>query len=443
MARRKLHRYTGNEVASQPSIAEQLLRGTKIGNWLYGESKTYTDGNNAKRQDATFKESANGQMVQRMGETAKDAGSLALTGLAFGNPLTTSNAMAPLITGSQAYWIGYGINDGAQRIESIGEGVKNFVEDPSWQVAGEVAREVPMLALDVAGAVPVAKTVTTVAKQMAKPAPKPTIVVQENPGYINTVDDALPERQPLTINKSTQFWNRPGSNPTSFKEMNELVDVNGKMVPKWQLSRGQRTQPYVIGYRVLHPEDVVVNFEKEKNTILNLFNSKTYRDRLLADGYTPEQIDDFIQTRIPIKRLRTATAAQSNKVGIGDAGEAFGDYIWLNPKIGDAEVALHEFGHVSEWPGMWGSTIQPKITTIEPPYFDSRYFLSPGEVRTRALGVLQWMDETGGSIDDFYKATKFGTNRRASQFRFAYPEDQGRNYLLHFWQNGGKVNPKK
>ena len=38
-----------------------------------------------------------------MGETAKDAGSLALTGLAFGNPLTTSNAMAPLITGSQAY----------------------------------------------------------------------------------------------------------------------------------------------------------------------------------------------------------------------------------------------------------------------------------------------------------------------------------------------------
>lgn len=67
-----------------------------------------------------------------------------------------------------------------------------------------------MLALDVAGAIPVAKTATTVAKQMVKPMPeytpvKPTTVVQENPGYINTVDDALPERQPLTINKSTQF----------------------------------------------------------------------------------------------------------------------------------------------------------------------------------------------------------------------------------------------
>ena len=32
MAKRKLHRYTGNEIASQPSIAEQLLRDTKIGN---------------------------------------------------------------------------------------------------------------------------------------------------------------------------------------------------------------------------------------------------------------------------------------------------------------------------------------------------------------------------------------------------------------------------
>jgi hypothetical protein len=67
-----------------------------------------------------------------------------------------------------------------------------------------------MLALDVAGAVPVAKTATTVAKQIIKPAStytsvKPTTIVQENPGYINTIDDALPERQPLTINKSTQF----------------------------------------------------------------------------------------------------------------------------------------------------------------------------------------------------------------------------------------------
>ena len=103
MTRRKLHRYTGNEVASQPSIAEQLLKGTKVGELLYGKPTEYTDGYGVKHQDATFKESTNGQLVQRMGETAKNAGNLALTGLAFGNPLTASNAMAPLITGAQTY----------------------------------------------------------------------------------------------------------------------------------------------------------------------------------------------------------------------------------------------------------------------------------------------------------------------------------------------------
>lgn len=103
MSRNKLKRYTGAEVAQPKSIAEQLLAGTKLGNLLYGKQKTYKDGYGTERKDASFKESTNGQLVQRMGDTAKDAGSLALTGLAFDNPLTASNAMAPLITGSQAY----------------------------------------------------------------------------------------------------------------------------------------------------------------------------------------------------------------------------------------------------------------------------------------------------------------------------------------------------
>ena len=72
--RNKLKRYTGAEVAQPKSIAEQLLAGTKLGNLLYGKQKTYKDGNNQERKDASFKESANGQLVQRMGETAKDTG---------------------------------------------------------------------------------------------------------------------------------------------------------------------------------------------------------------------------------------------------------------------------------------------------------------------------------------------------------------------------------
>lgn len=103
MSRNKLKRYTGAEVAQPKSIAEQLLAGTKLGNLLYGKQETYKDGYGTERKDASFKESANGQLVQRMGETAKDAGGLVATGLAFGNPLTASTYMAPLIAGSQAY----------------------------------------------------------------------------------------------------------------------------------------------------------------------------------------------------------------------------------------------------------------------------------------------------------------------------------------------------
>ena len=188
MSRNKLKRYTGAEVAQPKSIAEQLLAGTKLGSLLYGKQETYKDGNNQEREDASFNESANGQLVQRMVETAKDAGELVATGLAFGNPLTASNAMSPLIASSQAYWIGHGINDGAQRIENIGEGVKNFVEDPSWQNVWTVAKEVPMLVLDVAGALPVAKTVTTTAKQIT-PTVKSTVENARKVGY--SVEDRM------------------------------------------------------------------------------------------------------------------------------------------------------------------------------------------------------------------------------------------------------------
>lgn len=185
MSRNKLKRYTGAEVAQPKSIAEQLLAGTKLGNLLYGKPETYKDGYDIERKDADFKESANGQLVQRMWETAKDAGNLVATGLAFGNPLTASNTIAPLIVGSQAYWIGHGINDGAQRIDNVGESVQNFVEDPSWQNAGAIVKEVPMLALDVASALPVARTVIETSKN-AIPAAQ-----QAAQRVVGSVDDAI------------------------------------------------------------------------------------------------------------------------------------------------------------------------------------------------------------------------------------------------------------
>ena len=211
MTRRKLHRYTGNEVASQPSIAEQLLRGTKIGELLYGKPKTYTDGDGNEKQDATFKESANGRLVQRMEETAKGAGNLVLTGLAFGNPLTASSTMAPLITGAQAYWVGHGIQDGAQRIENIGEGVKNFVEDHSWQAAREVVKEVPMLALDVAGALPVVKTVIQTGKNIEPAAQQ---IVQKIDDGITTATKRIVDDGIIGVNEmSPKFVARATATP--------------------------------------------------------------------------------------------------------------------------------------------------------------------------------------------------------------------------------------
>ena len=53
-----------------------------------------------------------------------------------------------------------------QRIDNIGEGVKNFVEDPSRQNAGAIVNEVPMLVLDIAEALPVARTIIETGKNV-------------------------------------------------------------------------------------------------------------------------------------------------------------------------------------------------------------------------------------------------------------------------------------
>lgn len=56
------------------SIASQLLEGTKLGKLLYGEPETYTDGYGKTRSHASLEESANGQQLKRMKDTAVGAG---------------------------------------------------------------------------------------------------------------------------------------------------------------------------------------------------------------------------------------------------------------------------------------------------------------------------------------------------------------------------------
>lgn len=65
---------------------------------------TFEDGyGRTLNAEVPLQESAQGQELKRMGETAKDAGELVATGFAFGNPITASGALSPIIATSQAY----------------------------------------------------------------------------------------------------------------------------------------------------------------------------------------------------------------------------------------------------------------------------------------------------------------------------------------------------
>ena len=158
MAKKKSNALKGYETYSGKSWAKQLLAGTWLGNLLYGPEETYTDGYGHKRKDASFSESANGQEAKRMAETAKDAAKISAMGLAFGNPLTAGEVMAPLITGAQAYMVGEGLNDAQRRVN------ENLTTKKSnWEQVGDAA----IVGLDLLGSYPALKSINTGWQQVA------------------------------------------------------------------------------------------------------------------------------------------------------------------------------------------------------------------------------------------------------------------------------------
>ena len=119
---------------------------------LYGEPETYIDGYGKERQHASLEESANGQELQRMGDTAKTAGKIALTGAAFTNPVTAAGETAALMgTLGQAYFLGEGLKDAKYRIEN-----------------GSTAEDGAMLALDLLPAASTAKTLANGTRQVGR-----------------------------------------------------------------------------------------------------------------------------------------------------------------------------------------------------------------------------------------------------------------------------------
>ena len=113
----------------------------------------------------SLKESATGQELGRIKDAAKDAGKLVATGLAFSNPVTASTTMAPLITGSQVYFMSEGLKDAYNRVMS----------------SNKTAEDGAMVALDVAGAVPGIKPLVGGAKVLGNYANN--IIKISNPKY--------------------------------------------------------------------------------------------------------------------------------------------------------------------------------------------------------------------------------------------------------------------
>lgn len=112
----------------------------------------------------SLKESATGQEWDRIKDTAKGTGKLVATGLAFSNPVTASSTMAPLITGSQAYFMTEGLKDAYDRVTS----------------PNKTAADGAMVALDIAGAVPAFSAVRN-GYRFVKPAVKSGVLKVVDP----------------------------------------------------------------------------------------------------------------------------------------------------------------------------------------------------------------------------------------------------------------------
>ena len=222
---------------SGTSIAQQLLGNSWLGRLLYGKPETYKDGYGTERQHTSLSESANGQELQRMGDTAKTAGKIALTGFAFTNPFTASSTASSMLgTLGQSYFLGEGLKDAKYRIQNgstVGDGV--------------------MLGLDLLPATSVAKTVFNGAKNIG-PALKQIVKNAEYADYMGRLNDASKYNTGPTITNVTGTSDVIKSKPyariaPSDGRINSAVNYNLRYDPKNFVQVISDTEP---GYYSVH-----------------------------------------------------------------------------------------------------------------------------------------------------------------------------------------------
>ena len=182
----------------------------------------------------SLKESATGQELDRMKETAKGAGKLVATGLAFGNPVTASSVMAPLITGSQAYFMTEGLKDAYDRVSS----------------PNKTAADGAMIALDVAGAVPAFSAVRNGAKYVLPTAAKtvaPALIAKQiSKTKLPTVEPTLNigwgPKQTLKVSRAGEYDQMYF--PERWDVVNEGANPHGVWLQgKYGIPRTEITNP--------------------------------------------------------------------------------------------------------------------------------------------------------------------------------------------------------
>lgn len=241
------------------------------------------------------------------------------------------------------------------------------------------------------------------------------------------------------------------SQPSKISEAERLG------VPKGD--RNQKIKPHDYFYSL----GKYVNPKAYQKHMLELFNSPEYKQRLLDRGFSEVGAQAVIDNNIKAINQAKIRIQPSTSPGFpsGASGYANGHEVSLaEPLFGgdftkgnNYDNVLHELGHVSDNTRFndlfW--KLQPKVEIKLSTTADKNYLLQPTEVRTRALGVIDWMRKNNKSIDDFYNMGKSYNplfnegvdplfNKRAFEFFHNYTEDSGRKYLQTFYKKGGKLN---
>lgn len=228
------------QIYSGDSIASKWLSGTWLGNLLGYPSNTYIDGYGTTRNYANLGESAQGQQLSRMKDTAKNYGKVALTGMSFGNPLVARSTIgAVLPTGAQSYFITEGLRDAYNRFMKKDK----TAEDAVWT------------GLDLAGAIPAVGSVVRNGKY----------VFPEIKNNLNK-QARIFARQYSDYQPTTQLWNlsEPSPKPFIYLWNADLPEISIKKVGQYE---DAITDGLLDSYTLLHNKSIQKAIDSNSKTI--------------------------------------------------------------------------------------------------------------------------------------------------------------------------------